>query len=82
MTARSPAFRYIGLAVFLIGCVLLAVAIVGLVPGSQPFTASYALFTQLLVNILLLVVATFMAGIGMFVFIYSGESAAPELVEK
>jgi hypothetical protein len=82
VTARSPVVRLLGLAVFVLGCVMLAFAIIGLLPGDGGFATSSALFTQLLVNILMLMVATFMASIGMFFLVYGGEIGAPEVIEE
>jgi hypothetical protein len=73
MKAHSPVTKFLGLLLFAIGSGMLVFSMLGLMPGDRPFTASSALFTTLLVNILMLLVGTIMASIGMFVLIYGGD---------
>jgi hypothetical protein len=73
MSYRVPVVKLISLGLFLTGCIVLAFSIVGLVPGNQPAEAGAAMFTYLMVDILLLIVATFMVSAGMFFYIYSGD---------
>jgi hypothetical protein len=70
---RVPTVKLIGLGLFVVGSVLLAFSIVGLVPGDQPMEAGAAMFTYFLVDLLMLLVATFMVSAGMFFYIYSGD---------
>jgi hypothetical protein len=67
---------------FAVGTVMLITSIIGLMPGDRPFTASSAMFTQLVVNILMLLVATILASAGMFLLIYGGEAGTPEIIEE
>jgi hypothetical protein len=73
MSIRVPTVKLIGLGLFVVGSILLAFSIVGLVPGDQPMEAGAAMFTYFLVDLLMLLVATFMVSAGMFFYIYSGD---------
>lgn len=67
-----PVMKLTGAILFVLGSLLLAFSIVSLVPGSQPIGVGAAMFTYLVMDILMLFVATFMVSAGMFFYIYSG----------
>jgi hypothetical protein len=72
MTRRFPVLKLVGTALFVLGSIILSFSIVGMVPGNQPVEAGAAMFTYLVMDILMLFVATFMVSAGMFFYIYSG----------
>lgn len=72
MRYRLPVLKLIGTALFVLGSVVMAFSIIGLVPGDQPVEAGAAMFTYLVIDILMLFVATFMVSAGMFFYIYAG----------
>lgn len=72
MSHRLPVLKIAGTALFVLGSVVLAFSIIGLVPGDQPVEAGAAMFTYLVMDILMLFVATFMVSAGMFFYIYGG----------
>ena len=72
MGRRLPVLKIAGTALFVLGSIVLAFSIIGLVPGDQPVEAGAAMFTYLVIDILMLFVATFMVSAGMFFYIYSG----------
>jgi hypothetical protein len=82
MSYRVPIVKLISLGLFSAGCVVLAFSIVGLVPGNQPVEAGAAMFTYLMVDILMLFVATFMVSAGMFFFIYSGDWSSSRAAKR
>jgi hypothetical protein len=67
-----PVLKLIGAVLFVLGSIVLAFSIIGLAPGSQPIEAGAAMFTYLIMDILMLFVATFMISAGMFFYIYGG----------
>ena len=82
MTNRKPVVKIIGVVLFAIGSFLIALSIIGLIPGDHPSVTGSSVFFQLLVNILILLVATFMASIGMFLSVYGGEMGSAIPIER
>jgi len=72
MKRGFPVLKLVGSALFVIGSIVLAFSIVGLVPGAQPAEAGAAMFTYIIIDILMLFIATFMVSAGMFFYIYGG----------
>ncbi len=72
MRLRLPVLKLVGTALFVLGSIVLALSIIGLVPGDQPIEAGAAMFTYLVIDILMLFIATFMVSAGMFFYIYGG----------
>lgn len=72
MMRGFPILKLVGTALFIFGSVVMAFSIVGLVPGDQPAEAGAAMFTYLIIDILMLFMATFMVSAGMFFYIYGG----------
>lgn len=72
MRRRLPMLKLAGTGLFVLGSIVLAFSIIGLVPGAQPAEAGAAMFTYLVMDILMLFVATFMVAAGMFFYIYGG----------
>ncbi|MDW5563878.1 MAG: hypothetical protein SA339_11695 [Methanomassiliicoccus sp.] len=72
MPRRFPLAKFTGVGLFVLGSIVLAFSIVGLVPGNQPDEAGAVIFTYLMIDILMLFVATFMVSAGMFFYIYGG----------
>lgn len=72
MRRRLPVLKLIGPMLFVLGSIVLAFSIVALVPGNQPAEVGAAMFTYLVMDILMLFVATFMVSAGMLFYIYGG----------
>jgi hypothetical protein len=74
--------KYIGALLFAVGIVMLVVAIGGLMPGGNGATYTSTMFTQLIVNIGMLLVSTFMISTGMFFIVYGGQAPTTEYIDE
>ena len=73
----SSGARYAGVALFVIGTIILGVSISNMMPDGNEGAYTGEMFSQFIVNIGMLLVATFMVAIGMFFIAYGGEYGSP-----
>ncbi len=78
----SSGAKYVGAMLFVVGVVMLVLAIGGLMPAENGAKYTSSMFTQLIVNIGMLLVSTFMVSTGMFFMVYGGQKATKEWYDK
>lgn len=78
----SSGAKYVGAILFAVGIVMLILAIGGLMPAENGATYTSSMFTQLIVNIGMLLVSTFMISTGMFFIVYGGQKATTEWFDE
>ncbi len=81
MTWSSGA-KYAGAVLFILGVVMLVLAISGLMPDESGAAYTNTMFTQLIINIGMLLVSTFMISTGMFFIVYGGQRSTKELYDE
>jgi hypothetical protein len=75
----SSGARYVGASLFAGGTILIILAIEGMLPHGSNSVYTSDMFTQLVVNIGMLLMATVMVAFGMFLALYSGNRSSAEM---
>lgn len=75
MPGRLTAAKAAGYFLFVAGMIVLALAITGLIPRDTAMTFDSDLMVNMVVNLGMLIVATFMVSTGMFFIIFGGGEA-------
>jgi hypothetical protein len=78
----SSGAKYFGAILFVIGVVMLVLSIGGLMPDGSGKAYTNTMFTQLIINIGMLLVSTFMVSTGMFFLVYGGQKTTTEWYDK
>lgn len=81
MTWSSGA-KYAGAVLFILGIIMLVLAINGLMPDESNTTYTSTMFTELIINIGMMMVSTFMISTGMFFIVYGGQKPTKEWYDE